>query len=86
MKKIIALVLSVMMMCTALCAMAENTEPMFATVGDALAAAGEFPIAGGEDDYFAIVTEKDGQYWVTINLQTEVIEDIVYDSGLAGNG
>ena len=31
-------------------------------------------------------TEKDGQYWVTINLHTEVIEDIVYDSGLAGNG
>ena len=31
-------------------------------------------------------TEKDGQYWVTINLQTEVIEDILYDAGLAGNG
>ena len=31
-------------------------------------------------------TEKDGQYWVTINLQTGVIEDILYDSGLAGNG
>ena len=31
-------------------------------------------------------TEKDGQYWVTVNLQTEVIEDILYDAGLAGNG
>ena len=31
-------------------------------------------------------TEKDGQYWVTINLKTEVIEDIIYDAGLAGNG
>ncbi|QTE72391.1 hypothetical protein JRC49_06150 [Clostridiales bacterium FE2011] len=31
-------------------------------------------------------TEKDGQYWVTINLLTGVIEDLVYDSGLAGNG
>ena len=31
-------------------------------------------------------TEKDGQYWVTINLQTGVIEDILYDAGLAGNG
>ena len=31
-------------------------------------------------------TEKDGQYWVTINLLTGVIEDLVYDSGLAANG
>ena len=31
-------------------------------------------------------TEKDGQYWVTINLKTGVIEDILYDAGLAGNG
>jgi len=31
-------------------------------------------------------TEKDGQYWVTINLITGVIEDILYDAGLAGNG
>lgn len=36
-----------------------------------------------EDDRF---TEKDGQYWVTVNLTTGVIEDIVYDAGLAGNG
>ena len=25
-------------------------------------------------------------YWVTINLKTELIEDIIYDAGLAGNG
>ena len=31
-------------------------------------------------------TEKDGQYWVTVNLKTGVIEDIVYDAGLAANG
>lgn len=31
-------------------------------------------------------TEKDGQYWVTINLKQELIDDIIYDSGLAGNG
>lgn len=31
-------------------------------------------------------TEKDGQYWVTINLRTGVIEDILYDAALAGNG
>ncbi len=37
----------------------------------------------GEDDTFH---EKDGQYWVTVNLNTGVIEDILYDSGLAANG
>ena len=31
-------------------------------------------------------TEKDGQYWVTVNLKTGVVEDIIYDAGLAGNG
>ena len=31
-------------------------------------------------------TEKDGQYWVAINLNTCVIEDILYDPGTAGNG
>lgn len=31
-------------------------------------------------------TEKDGQYWVTIDLDTGVIEDILYDACLAGNG
>ncbi len=31
-------------------------------------------------------TEKDGQYWVTINLKTGIIEDVLYDAGLAGNG
>lgn len=36
-----------------------------------------------DDDAF---TEKDGQYWVTIDLSAGVIEDILYDSGLAGNG
>ena len=33
-----------------------------------------------------VFTQKDGQYWVTVNLKTEVIEDIIYDAGLAGNG
>ena len=31
-------------------------------------------------------TEKDGQYWVTVNMDTSTIEDILYDAGLAGNG
>ena len=31
-------------------------------------------------------TEKDGIYVVSINMDTGVVEDIIYDSGLAGNG
>lgn len=30
--------------------------------------------------------EGDGQYWVTVNLESGLIEDILYDSGRAGNG
>lgn len=30
--------------------------------------------------------DKDGIYVVTVNLETGMIEDIIYDSGLAGNG
>ena len=39
-------------------------------------------VTGYAEDF----TEKDGQYWVTINLITGIIEDLVYDSGLAANG
>ena len=31
-------------------------------------------------------TEKDGQYWVDVNMDTGVIEDVLYDSAMAGNG
>ena len=31
-------------------------------------------------------TAMDGQYWVAVNVETGVIEDILYDSGLNGNG
>ena len=34
-------------------------------------------------EYF---TENDGYYWVTINMKTGVIEDLLYDAGIAGNG
>ena len=44
--------------------------------------AGEVGEYAGADDF----TEKDGQYWVDVNMDTGVIEDIIYDSGLAGNG
>ena len=31
-------------------------------------------------------TEKDGVYWIDVNMDTGVIEDMLYDSGMAGNG
>ena len=31
-------------------------------------------------------TEKDGQYWVLFNMDTGLVENILYDTGLAGNG
>ena len=31
-------------------------------------------------------TEMDGQYYVSVNVETGVIEDVLYDSGLNGNG
>ena len=62
MKKVIALMLSVMLLCAAFSALAEEMEPLYATVGDALAAAGENPIVGSEEDYYAVVTQEDGKY------------------------
>ena len=37
-------------------------------------------------NYGDAFTEKDGRYMVTVNLENGVIEDVLYDSGLAGNG
>lgn len=31
-------------------------------------------------------SENDGQYWVDVNMDTGVVEDVIYDSGMAGNG
>ena len=65
-KKMIALALSAMLLCAAFTALAESLEPLYATIGDALAKAGENPIAGGEDDYYAVVTEEDGKYYRSV--------------------
>ncbi len=66
MKRIISAFLSLVLLCAAFTASAEANEPLYATVGDALAAAGEFPIAGGEDDYYAVVTEVNGTYYRSV--------------------
>lgn len=68
MKKGIALILALSMLCAAFGTLAEEEklEPLFATVGDALEAAGESPVAGGEEEYYAVVTEKDGKYYRSV--------------------
>jgi hypothetical protein len=33
-----------------------------------------------------LYTEKNGTYWVCVNVQTGVVEDIFYAAGIAGNG
>ena len=35
---------------------------------------------------FNVFTEHDGQYLVVINAETSVVEDVVYDALLNGNG
>lgn len=37
-------------------------------------------------DFHDNPTEKDGTYFVTINVRTGVIEDVEYDTGVGGNG
>ena len=40
----------------------------------------------GDPRVFPPFTEGDGVYWVSVNVETGVIEDILYDSLLGGNG
>lgn len=72
MKKIIAMVLSVMLLCAAIGVTAEGADkPQFATFGDAFAAAGENPVYGGSDEYMTVIVEQDGKY---IRVVTELDE------------
>ena len=67
MKKIIAMILSVMLLCTACVVLAEDGAPEFATFGDAFDAAGEEPVYGGSDEYIAVIVEKDGNYYRVVS-------------------
>lgn len=86
MKKTIALMLALLMLCTASVALAEEDgklEPLFATVGDALAAAGENPIAGGEEDYYAVITEQDGKYYRSVaelDEKAKALEQAIWEA------
>ena len=39
-----------------------------------------------DPDHFPAYSEKDGVYWVDVNVETGVIENIRYDTQLGGNG
>ena len=88
MKKTIALMLALLMLCTASVALAEEDgklEPLFATVGDALAAAGENPIAGGEEGYYAVITEQDGKYYRSVaelDEKAQALEQAIWEADI----
>ena len=61
MKKIIATILTLTLLCAACAALAEG-ETRYANFGEALDAAGEDAVVGGGEDYLAVIVEKDGRY------------------------
>ena len=72
MKKIFALILAVMMLGTACCALAEETQgaPLYKTIGDAMDAARktvgeEGNIVAGSmiGEYVSVITEENGKYF-----------------------
>ena len=66
MKKYVSLILAAIMLFIACAALAEGQgEPLYATVGEALKAEKVFSAGGGED-YYAVVTEKDGKYYRSV--------------------
>ncbi|MBR4539777.1 MAG: hypothetical protein IKO52_13180 [Clostridia bacterium] len=79
MKKIISLVMAAVMLCTVLGVLAEEGQlaPLYATVGDAMEASAEGRlIAGGEGDYYAVVTEKDGRYYRSVAHYDEKMNEL----------
>ena len=42
--------------------------------------------ADDDPDTYTPFTEKDGAYWVDVNVETGEIESTTYDTGLGGNG
>lgn len=62
MKKILAMILAAMMIFGACCALAEEEEPLFATVNDAVAAGGQTALQGSSGDTYFVALIKDGKY------------------------
>jgi len=79
MKKLIALFMTAVMLCTVLCALAEEAQlaPLYATVGEALEdSADGRVIAGGEAGYYAVVTLKDGKYYRSVAYYDETMSQL----------
>lgn len=83
MKRIIALIAALAMLIAVAGTLAEAAEagrmaPLYATVGEAMAACDESRrIAGGvRGEYFAVVTEKDGKYYRSVALYDEKLAEL----------
>ena len=64
--------------------LAEKVSNAFVKVGDSIT-----NIDKEEDDILLNgikYTEKEGNYWVYVNVQTGVIEEISYSAAIGGNG
>ena len=80
MKKLIALVMVVVMLFTALGVLAEEGQmaPLYATVGEALEdSAEDRVVAGGvPGEYYAVVTQKDGKYYRSVAICDEKLNEL----------
>lgn len=76
MKKMpVALLLVLAILLNACGVLAAEAEPAFPTFGDAVAAAGEEPVIGGNSEYMAVIVPVDGQYYrVVANLDDQAKE------------
>ena len=80
MKKIIALILAALVLCTALGALAEDGQPapLYATVGEALDDSHEGRVISGgvPGDYYAVVTLKDGSYYRSVAYYDDTLNEL----------
>ena len=80
MKKLIALVITVVMLFTVYGVLAEEGQitPLYATVGEAMEddAEGRVIAGGVPGDYYAVVTKKEGKYYRSVALCDEKLNEL----------
>ena len=80
MKKLIALVMTVMMIFTVNGMLAEEGQiaPLYATVGEALEDCDEDRVVAGgiPGEYYAVVTQKDGKYYRSLAMYDEKLNEL----------
>ena len=80
MKKLIMWVMTVVMLLTMHGALAEEGRlaPLYATVGEALEDASEGRVVAGgvPEEYYAVVTQKDGQYYRSVAVWDEKLDEL----------